>query len=163
MDRQALVAQLLTGQDQMFGFLSDALDPASPRYTSHRDKSEGLPADAQVFLVHHPPLVRAHGLHPVKVALVQKGLGGSVTAPVVLDVRLPQVLVQSIWSTGANVAFDEGVVAVVPFGALAGSVVFSKRLMSQQETDGQSDKSPEGSHYPAVLVLAAVEASVSYK
>ena len=46
MHRQALIAQLLTGQDQMFGFLSDTLDPARPLYTPHRDKSERLQADA---------------------------------------------------------------------------------------------------------------------
>lgn len=153
MDRQALIviAQLLTGQDQMFSFLPDAPDPARPRLAPHRDKSERLPAHAQVVLVRHPAFVGAHGHHPVRVAGGEEGLSGSVTAAGVLDVVLPLVLVQSVRITRANVAFDEVFEAGVPSGALAGSVGFGKRLMTQQETDGKTEKHPESSHYPAVL------------
>lgn len=151
MDWQALVVQHFTGQDQMFGFLLDALDSARPRFAPHRDKREILLADAQVLLVDLPPVFRAHVLHPVQVFWMEEGLGGSVTAPVFPDVCLPFILVERRGSTRANVAFDEGAEAVVPFGDLAGSFVVSKRLMAQQETDGESKKIPESSHYPAVL------------
>lgn len=156
MDWQALIAQHFTGQDQIFGIILNAPDAARPHYTPHRDKSERLLADAQVLLVYLPPFVRTHILHPVQVFWTEKGLGGSVTAPVIPDVILPFVLVERSGSTSTNVAFDEGVEAVVPFGELAGSIVFGKGLMTQQETDGKRE-SPESSHYPAVLVLAAVE------
>lgn len=151
MDWQALILQHLTGQDQMFGFLSDAPDAARPRLTPHRDKSERLLTDAQVLLKGLPPFVRAHILHHVQVFLFEEGLRGSVTAPVIPDVLLPFVLVQRRGGARANVAFDEGVVTVVPFGELAGSIIFSQRLITQQEADAKSEKSPENSHYPAVL------------
>lgn len=124
MDWQALIAQNLTSQDQMFGFLSDAPDAARPHFTPHSDKREKLPADAQVLLVDLPPFVRAHFLHPVQVFWVEEGLRGSVTVPMVLDVLLPFILIKRRGSAWGNVAFDEGVVAIIPFGALAGSIVF---------------------------------------
>lgn len=130
MDRQALVAQLLTGQDQMFGFPADALDAARPLLAPHRDEGEGLPADAQVVLVHHPPLVGAHGLHSGLAAFGQERLCGSATPPVVLDVNLPLVVVQRRWGTRAQVASEERVEAVVPLGELAGSVILSRCLMT---------------------------------
>lgn len=136
MDRQALVSQHLTGQDQMFGFLSDAPDAARPRLTPHRDKGERFPADAQVLLVLLPPFVGAHFPHPLQVFLGEEGLGGSVTASSP-DVFLPFVLVQRMGCARGNVALEESVVAVVPFGELAGSVVFGKCLMSKQEKDGK--------------------------
>lgn len=163
MDRQALIAQLITGQDQMFAFLSDALDAACPRFAPHCDKVETLPADTHVLLVRDSPLGCAHSHHPVQVARVQEGLGGSGTVAVILDEIHPLVLVQSSRSTRGNVALLEVVEGVVPFGELAGSVVYGKGLMNQQETDGEKGENPEGSHYPAVLVLAAVDVSVSYK
>lgn len=123
MDWQALIAQHFAGQDQMFGFLFDAPDPARPRFAPHRDKGEKLLADAQVLLVDLPPVFRAHGLHLVQVFWMEEGLGRPVTATVIPDVLLPVVLVERRGSTRANVALDEGVVAFVPCGQLAGSIV----------------------------------------
>lgn len=151
MDWQTLIVELLTGQDQVFGFLSDALDPTCSLITPHRYKSERPLTDAQVVLVHLSPLVSADGLHPVQFACVEEGLGGSVTAAVILDVVVPFILVQRIRSTRANVAFDKGAEAVIPFRELAGSVVSGKCLMTKQKTDSQSEENPESSHYPAVL------------
>lgn len=151
MDRQALVAQPLAGQDQMFGFLPHAPDPARARRAPHRDEGEGLAADAQVLLVHGAALVGAHRLHPGQVARPQEGLRGSVTAPVELDVILPLVLVQRLGSAGADVAFDERVEAVVPSGELARGVVLSRRGTSHEETGGEGEQSPEGSHHAAGL------------
>lgn len=162
MDWQTLIVQNLTGQDQMFGVLSDASDTACPRLTPDSDKRERLSADAQVLLEGFPPFVRAHIFHPVQVFGTQEGLSRSVTATVIPDVRLPLIVVERSGYAGANVAFDKGAEAVVPFGGLAGSVILSRCLMTQQETDGKSEKSPEASHYPAILVLAALEAFVSY-
>lgn len=76
---------------------------------------------------------------------------GSATASFILDVALPFHLVERSGSARGNVALDESVVALVPSGELAGSIVFSKRLMTQQETRGKSEKSLESSHYPEVL------------
>ncbi|KAF3839709.1 hypothetical protein F7725_018426 [Dissostichus mawsoni] len=149
-DRQALIAQLITGQDQMFGFLFDAPDAARPRFAPHGDKAETLPADAHVFLVRCSPL-DVHSHHPVQVARLQEGLGGSGTVAVILDEIHPLVLVQSSRSIRGNVALLEVVEGVVPFGELAGSVVYGKGLMNQQETNGEKGENPEGSHYPAVL------------
>lgn len=162
-DRQALVgaAQHLAGQDQVFSLLPDAPDAARPRFAAHGDETERLPADAQVLLVYLPPCVGAHVLHPVQVFRVEEGLGGSVAAPVVPDVLLPLVLVEVVGGPAANVALDEGVVGVVPLGELAGSVVFSQRPMPQQETDGEAEKSPEGSHYPEFLVFSRVTVSAT--
>lgn len=151
MDRQTLILQHLTSQDQMFGFLLDALDAARPRFTPHRDKSKRLLADAQVVLVCLPPIALAHILHLVQVFWTDEGLGGSVTARMLFDVIHPLVLVERGGSARGNVAFEECGIAIIPFGALAGSIILSKCLMTQQETDGKREKSLEGSHYPAVL------------
>lgn len=151
MDRQTLILQHLTGQDQMFGFLLDVLDAARPQFTPHRDKSKSLLADAQVVLVYLPPVALAHILHLVQVFWTDEGLGGSVAARILFDVIHPLVLVERGGSARGNVAFEEGRIAIVPFGALAGSIVLSKCLMTQQETDGEREENPEGSHYPAVL------------
>lgn len=151
MDRKALIVQHFTGQDQMFLFISDAPDPAGSRFTPHCDKSERLITDAQVLLEHLPPSVRAHGLHPFQLIWVKERLCRSVTAPVILDVLLPFILVERIRSSRTDVAFDEGREAVVPFGRLAGSVVSGKCLIPQQKTDGKTEKNPERSHYPADL------------
>lgn len=162
MDRHTLIVHNLTGQDQMFGFLFDAPDAARPRLTPDSDKRERLAADTQVLLECFPPLVCAHSFHSVLVFGTEEGLSRSVTAAVIPDVRLPLVLVERSGHARANVPFDKGVEGTVPFGGLAGSVVLGRCLMTQQETDGKSEKSPETSHYPAILVLAALEASVSY-
>lgn len=151
MDWQAVIVQHFTGQDQMFVFLLDAPDAARPRFTPHCDKSERLLADAQVLLVCLPPLVGAHIPHPVQVFWIEEGLCGSATASFILDVVLPFDLVERSGSARGNVALDESVVALVPFGELAGSIILSKRLMTQQETDGEREQSPESSHYPELL------------
>lgn len=69
------------------------------------------------------------------------------------DELLPVVLVEGVGSAGGKVPLEEGVVAVVPLGELAGSVVFSKGLMTQQEADGKREDNSESSHCPAVLEL----------
>lgn len=151
MDWQAVTAQHLAGQDQMFGFLSHALDAARPRLAPHRDKSEGLLADAQVLLVHLPSRGGAHVPHLFQVFWFEEGLCGSATACLILYEGLPFVLVERSWCARENVALEESVVAIVPSGALAGSFVSGRRLMAQQQTDGKNEKTPEGSHYPQVL------------
>ena len=151
MHRQTLILQLFTGQNQMFTFLNDAPDAAGAWLAPHCNKIERLVADAQVLLVRLPACLRAHGLHPVQLFRLKERLRGSVTAAVVLDVSLPLVLVESFGQPAANVPLDEGVEGIVPLGRLAGSVIFGRRLMPQQEEDGEREKNPESSHYPADL------------
>lgn len=115
MDRQTLVVQLLTGQDQMFSFLADVPDPAGSQLTPHCDESEGLLADAQVLLVHLSTFVGADGLYFVQFVWMEEGLCWSVAAPVVLDVSLPLILIESVRSPRADVALDKGVEAIIPF------------------------------------------------
>lgn len=134
----------------MFVFLSDALYAARPRLTPHGDKSERLPADAQVLLVRLPPLAAAHLPHLVQVFWTEEGLRGSATASFGLDEVLPLGLVKRIGGAGGNVVLDKSVVALVPIGGLAGSVISGKCLMSQQEADGKNEKSLERSHHPEV-------------
>lgn len=154
-----MIVQPLAGQDQMFSLRLDALDPTGSHFAPHCDKRERLLADAQVLLVHLPSPVGAHFLHSLQVRWVKEGLCRSVAA-LTPDELLPLVLVERCWSPRGKVALDEGVEAVVPFGEQAGSVVFSKRLMTKQETDGKSEEGSEGSHFPAFLDLTAVKASV---
>lgn len=115
MDGQTLVFQHLTGQDQMFSFPTDAPDPTGPQITPHCDESEGLIADAQVILVHLPTFVGADCLNLFQFVWMEEGLCGSVTVPVVLDVRLPFILIERVRSPRADVALDKGVEAVIPF------------------------------------------------
>ena len=61
------------------------------------------------------------------------------------------VLLRVVGNPGANVALEEGVEAVVPLGLLAGSAIMGECLMLQQEADGEREKNPESSHYPADL------------
>ncbi|TNN80957.1 hypothetical protein EYF80_008613 [Liparis tanakae] len=60
-------------------------------------------------------------------------------------------MVQRVGSAGADVAFDERVVAVVPSGELARGVVLSRRGTSHEETGGEGEQSPEGNHRAAGL------------
>lgn len=136
----------------MFGLLSDASDPAGSRFTPHRDKGEGHLTDAQVLLEHPPSPAGAHRLHPFQIVRVDEGLRGSVTASVVPDVGLPLVLGQRVGRARADVAFEEGPEAVVPFGRLAGSLIFRLDFMTQQDTKSQRQKQSGSSHYPAVLL-----------
>lgn len=113
MDRQTLVVHHLTGQDQMFSFLTDAPDPAGPRLTPHCDETEGLIADAHVVLVHLPTFVGADCVYPVQFVWMEEGLSGSPAAPVVPDVLLPFVLIERVRSPRADVALGKGIVAVI--------------------------------------------------
>lgn len=151
MDGQAVIAQHLTGQDQMFVLLLDAPDATCARFTPHCDESKRLPADAQVLFVGLPPSLAAHLPHPLQVFWIEEGLRGSAAASFTLDVVLPFTLVERSGRARGNVALDKGVVALFPCGALAGSLISSIRWMTQQETGGQSEKSSESSHDPEVL------------
>lgn len=82
-DRQAVVAQHLTGQDQVLGFLSHALNAARPHLTPHGDKGERLATDAKVVLEPLAALLAANLLHPVQVLGVEKGLRGPSAARLV--------------------------------------------------------------------------------
>lgn len=135
----------------MLGFLPDAPDAAGSRLTPHRDEGEGLAADAQVLPVRRPAPAGAHVPHPVQVLGAQEGLGGPAAARLAPDELLPFVLVERKGRPGGDVALDEGVVAVVPFGALAGSLVFSEGMAAQQEANGEREESPVGGHHTAGL------------
>lgn len=145
--RQTLVVQNLAGQDQVFGFVLDAPDAAGSLLAPDGGEGEGLPADAQVVLEHLPSAAGAHGLDPAQILWMQEGLRGPVAAAVVLDVGPPLVHVVAGRRLRADVAPDEGVEAVVPPGALARGVVFGRRLVVEQEEDGEEN--PESSHRPA--------------
>lgn len=153
MDWEALVIQDLTGQDQVFGFLSDAPDAAGPRFAPHGDEGERLVADAQVFLVDLPSSAGTHGLHLVQVARMEEGLRGSVTAPVGPDVLLPFILIGSGRGSRADVAGRELVEAVVPLGKLARSIILGKCAVSHQETQEDRENSPKSSHDPRSTIL----------
>lgn len=146
MNWQAVVAQHFTAQDQMLGFLPDASNAARSRLTPHCDESERLPTDAQVVLVPLPAFVGAHLVHPRQVLRIEEGLRGSATAGFVHDVVLPLGPVERSGSAGWNVPLEEGLVAPVRSGALAGSIVHGQSLMSQQEADGKSEKASKSSH-----------------
>lgn len=94
MDGQAVVAQHLAGQDQVLGFLPDALDAARPHLAPHSDEGERLAADAQVVLEPLAAPLTAHLLHPGQVHGVEEGLRGPAAARLVQDVPLPLVLVE---------------------------------------------------------------------
>lgn len=151
MDGQAVSAQHLTGQDQMFVLLQHAPDATRARFTPHCDESERLPADAQVLLVGLPPFLAAHLHHPLQVFWIEEGLRGSAAARFTLDVVLPFALVERSGCARGKVALDKGVKALFPCRVLAGSLISSIRWMTQQETGGQSEKSSESSHDPEVL------------
>lgn len=151
MDGQAVIAQHLTGQDQMLVLLLHAPDATCARFTPHCDESERLPADAQVLLVGLPPFPAAHLPHPLQVFWIEEGLCGSAAAGFTLDVVLPFTLVERSGRARGNVALDEGVVALFPCRVLAGSLISSIRWMTQQETGGQSEKSSASGHDPEVL------------
>lgn len=153
MHGHTLVLHHLAGQDEVFGLLLDAPDAAGSRFAPHRDEGEGLLADAEVLLEHLPSFAGAHGPHPVQLPRVDEGLRGSVAAPVVPDVALPLVLVRRGGSALSDVSFEEGLEAVVPFGGLAGGVVFPLDWLSQQGAESQSEKHSGSRHYPAVLIV----------
>lgn len=149
MDRHALVFQHLTGQDHMFALPDDVPDPAGALVAPHRDEGERLLADAQVLLEGLAACAGAHGPDPVQVFWVQEGLGGSLAAAVLLDVVPPLVLIQRGGQPRADVAPDESIVAVVPFGSLAGSVVVRARPMSRQDAGGHQQRQARGGHSPS--------------
>ena len=151
MHRQTLIPQPITGQNQMFVFWNYVQDVAGANIDPHCDKIERLVADAEVLLVLLPACIRAHVLHPVQLCMMKERLRGSATVVVIPDVRLPYVLVESVGQPGGKVAVDEDVEGVFPLGRLAGSVIWGERLMPQQEEDGEREKPPESSHYPADL------------
>lgn len=153
MDREALVVQDLTGQDQVFGFRSDAPDAAGPGFAPHGDKGERLVADAQVVLVDLTSPVGAHGYHLLQVARMEEGLRGSVTAPVGPNVLLPLILIDSGRGSLADVPIREPFEAVVPLGKLARSVILGKCVVSHQETQDDMENSPESSHDPRSTIL----------
>lgn len=146
-DRHALILQHLAGKDQVFVFLGDVLDPTGPVNAPHGDKSERLLADAQVPLQHLASAAGAHGFHPVQIVRVQEGLCGSVALPQTLDVPLPLVRIQRVGRPEGEVASDERLEAVVPFGVLAGSIVRGRCGLSHQETGGKRKKDSGSSHF----------------
>lgn len=152
-DREALVVQDLTGQDQVFGFLSDAPDAAGPWFAPHGDEGERLVADAHVLLVELSSSVGTHCLHLLQVTRMEEGLRGSVTAPVGPDVLLPFILIDSGWGSRADVTVHELVEAVVPLGKLARSIIFGKCVVSHQETQDDRENSPQSSHDPRSTIL----------
>lgn len=137
--REALVVQLLAGQDQMFLLGCDAPDAARARLAPHRHERERLLADAQVLLVNFASFVGAHGLDPLQVVRNEEGLCGSVTAAVAPDVFFPLVLIRGPRRAISDVALQEGPVAIVPLGKLARSFVFGTSLLPEQETQNQRE------------------------
>lgn len=151
MDWQAVLSQHLTGQDQVLGLLSDALDAARSGLAPYRHKSELLLADAQVLLVRLPPLAGAHLPHSVLVFGIEEGLRGSAAAGFTLDVVLPVLPVERGRGSGGQVALQEGFVALVGASALAGGLVSDEGVRAQQQAEGQGEEKARHRHSPPAL------------
>ena len=147
-DGQTMVLQRLTGQDQVLALPHDGADPTGFGLAAHSDEGEALAADAQVLFELLAAPVAAHCLHPLQVAGVQEGLGWPVAA-LGGDVLLPGVLVVAAGCSRWDVAAKEGVVGIVPPGALAGGVVLGQGDVTQPETQqGQGEEALVSGHHP---------------
>lgn len=149
-DRHALILQHFTGEDQVFRFLRDRFNSTGSLNAPDRDERERLLTDAHVLLQHLPSSAGAHGPHPLQVLRVEEGLRGSVTAPQALDVLLPLVMVQGVGRPRGKVASEEHFEAVVPFRGHARSLIFSRCLLSQQETDDKRKKRSGRRHFSEI-------------
>lgn len=127
----------------MFLLAADALDATGTRLHPHRGEGERLGADAHVLLVGPATAAGTDGVHFILLAGLDEGLGRPGAVSVRAQVRLPGLfVVQRSGSARRQVAAEEVVVAVVPFGAHAGEVVVGVglTLVGHGQEDGEGEE-----------------------
>ena len=110
MDGSACDINVIAGQDEMLSLMLEFLDITGVFLKAHSDEGELPSADTHVVLQCPASAWRAHTQHLLFVLVAEEGLRGPLAEVVLLNERLPLVLVERVRLVLGQVTLQEGVV-----------------------------------------------------